>query len=1111
MVDWLIVWGVAQAAGLVFKPILEDLAKESAKDYAKDFFKDCLKKVVRLPEPDLQKEAYGKALKELLKLIQEELENAGYQDAQIQQFTQPLKQWIQQPDVATELGRAFEADCRAIATSQLAKTWKDLNLPYLPDDFDWYLIGKLYVRAVKKIIQDSDTLRPIFSAQAQDATAAGVQELVGIAPDFNLRQYAEGLREEYGALKLDPLDTTGVYYSELKLWKMFIPQSVRECQEFSPQVYELPKEHVRRLRESGQLDETEIAEAELERYRKVYVDQPIRPVLEIVGDPTSSSPATNSRLPLRYDGTMRYDGAANYGDSPVRYAVILGDPGSGKSSLLQYIALVWAERPVSELPLHPIPLLIELRTYARDKQEKKCKDILSFIHSGNVTCRLNQQQLHAQLQQGEVIALFDGIDEVFNPALRDEVVKDIHRFTNTYPNVQVIATSRWLGYKAQRLRNAEFRHFMLQELDEGQIEAFIQRWHDLTFPEGADKTRKRDRLQKAIQDSKAIRELAGNPLLLTMMAILNRHQELPRDRPRLYERASEVLLHQWDVERNLIEHRLDPMAIDYRDKQAMLRKVAYHMQSNEKGLAGNIISATDLEKILTDHLKKMEIDQATTVARFLKNQLRTRNFILCDLGGETYAFVHRTFLEFFCAWSFVWEFKETQTLSFEQLRDEVFARHYQDEAWHEVLLLIFSMLNTQFQEKILEFLGISHTIFCEGLYKHLLENTNHFLKPEIYLFLRFEIIDLIFEIIKEQFSIIVQMDRYDGANEDFSNLFLAADCFAEIKNRSHFKIHESIIRERCKDLAQWEDYYDADAYKICKRAISTVAKIWTHERETLLWLKDIFESKDSNINDPFVREQAVWEISTRWRSEPETLSFLKKLANSYEEPPVTYAAISGIAQGWNKDLEVLNFLIKVSKSEDDHASSHAMYVLARYWRDEPKVLRLLKELARESNYENNSHYRSNCTAIEMLAKNWGDELESLIIIIDLILEDISALSHDYEIGIHLPHALSVAGIFKGLSRNSSVDKTITELLLKNRMDVAALWNILIKELGKICSDQPKLLKSFYDVAAKCIVTSSDANFNSQKLAVQVLRDRAINDPDEQLREWAQQQLAQLEQ
>jgi len=67
---------------------------------------------------------------------------------------------------------------------------------------------------------------------------------------------------------------------------MFVPQNVRECQEFLPQVYEIPKEHGRRLRQSGQLDEAELAEAELEQYRRVYVEQPIRSVLEVVGDPT---------------------------------------------------------------------------------------------------------------------------------------------------------------------------------------------------------------------------------------------------------------------------------------------------------------------------------------------------------------------------------------------------------------------------------------------------------------------------------------------------------------------------------------------------------------------------------------------------------------------------------------------------------------------------------------------------------------------------------------------------------------------------------------------------------------------------------------------------------
>ena len=54
--------------------------------------------------------------------------------------------------------------------------------------------------------------------------------------DFDLLKYRESLLEYYGNLRLESLDTTGGYY-EMKLWQVFIPQHVRECREYLPQVY----------------------------------------------------------------------------------------------------------------------------------------------------------------------------------------------------------------------------------------------------------------------------------------------------------------------------------------------------------------------------------------------------------------------------------------------------------------------------------------------------------------------------------------------------------------------------------------------------------------------------------------------------------------------------------------------------------------------------------------------------------------------------------------------------------------------------------------------------------------------------------------------------------
>jgi hypothetical protein len=225
MPDPVTIWIAAQSAGLVFRPILEDIVKDTGKDFAQDFFKDVLKKVIHLPDRDVLKEAHIKALKEFLQLIEQELVNASCRAEQIREYIEPLKQFVGREDVAAALGTAFELNCKSIDTRILNQAWAEITSPSLPEDFDWDLVSKLYVRSIKKIVTDSEKLRSIHAVQAQISTAEGIRELAGISPEFNLRTYAEGLQEQYGTVKLESLDTTGVYYSDLKLWKIFIPQN----------------------------------------------------------------------------------------------------------------------------------------------------------------------------------------------------------------------------------------------------------------------------------------------------------------------------------------------------------------------------------------------------------------------------------------------------------------------------------------------------------------------------------------------------------------------------------------------------------------------------------------------------------------------------------------------------------------------------------------------------------------------------------------------------------------------------------------------------------------------------------------------------------------------
>jgi len=426
MVDWFVAWGVSSLTGFVFRDVLMPLAKGTLEDYTKDFLKDCIRDFSGLFENDTLNTVVGKAVKEFLVLVQQELEDAEVSQVEVEEYSPALTKFIHNSSVKGILGSGFQDECSSLDTQGLGNLWYQLNLRSLPEDFDWEQVGKRYLRKVKALIRESPELRQILDSQKLEAIARYTQESAGIIPEFDLRRYQEGLREAYGNLRLDSLDTTGCAYNALKLWRIFIAQNVRKVHEALPQMYELPKEHQWRSRETDQFN-PDFQFGEFERYQRVYSDAPIQSVLDVIND------------------------KRNY-----PYLVILGDPGSGKSTLLQYLALIYAQSPLQNAISLAIPILIELRTYMRNRDLGQCQNFLEFLHqSSGAICHLNQHQLQEQLKAGKVLMLFDGLDEVFDPGKREDVITDIHRFTNEYPDVQVIVTSRVIGYKLEEVKNRQ--------------------------------------------------------------------------------------------------------------------------------------------------------------------------------------------------------------------------------------------------------------------------------------------------------------------------------------------------------------------------------------------------------------------------------------------------------------------------------------------------------------------------------------------------------------------------------------------------------------------------------------------------------------------------------
>ena len=122
-----------------------------------------------------------------------------------------------------------------------------------------------------------------------------------------------------------------------------------------------------------------------------------------------------------------------------------------------------------------------------------------------------------------------------------------------------------------------------------------------------------------------------------------------------------------------------------------------------------------------------------------------------------------------------------------------------------------------------------------------------------------------------------------GEEDKFANLFLAAKCLAEVRNRADIATVAHQLSEQIKALTAYDlnypyqKYLDEEATTLVRdirtRAVSAISVTWQEEKATSSWLRTCAQSDE----DSFVRMSAVRELAQGWKNDPETLLLASKL------------------------------------------------------------------------------------------------------------------------------------------------------------------------------------------------------------------------------------------
>jgi formylglycine-generating enzyme required for sulfatase activity len=339
--------------------------------------------------------------------------------------------------------------------------------------------------------------------------------------------------------------------------------------------------------------------------------------------------------------------------------IILGDPGSGKSTSISLFAL-YASKDFNKDSDRLFPIWINLSSITNHEESNEINLLLSSVPEIELALKRSgknsQDELSTKLSNlilnGKALILLDGLDEVkeYNLGIVRKLITYLCSLNN---GNRIITSCRKFDYRqVTPNRKVPIQH-ELELLSYNFIEQkeYVQKWYDAAVRIGRFTKVQADNLRDALiieLKTENLLEIGSSPMLLALLTLIHSEEaKLPDTRAVLCDRAITYMLAdsaKWRIREAGVSILASPPVL------SLAIEIAYFMHKSEdnKPETNSTISENEInllaQKLCTE-MQEAEIGKAPAVSELIGRFINSHG-LLVSVGNGLFKFSHRSFQEF---------------------------------------------------------------------------------------------------------------------------------------------------------------------------------------------------------------------------------------------------------------------------------------------------------------------------------------------------------------------------------------------------------------------------------------------------------------------------------